>query len=328
VLFAALVSHRGSGQEHLYTILMGIPVIAAAVRLGLPGLGAVLATTVALTIGQLWMARPAQGSTKLLESFEATTVSLIFLVVAAVVRLLATQLQRRESELRRNRDRLVREEKLAAVGRVASAIAHEVRNPVSMIASAVGMVRRPDTSEELRVELLDIVGHESVRLERLTQDFLAYARQRAPQPRETFLPDAVGLVAGLVRPRAIELGVALETGSEEAPAALDPFQVQQALLNLVRNALEATGRGGTVSLSARRENGFAVFAVENSGSAIPDDLVSRLGEPFFTTKPEGTGLGLAIARSIANAHGGDLTLANNAPGRVRFELRLAAEEIR
>ncbi|MFL5395903.1 MAG: ATP-binding protein, partial [Myxococcales bacterium] len=125
-----------------------------------------------------------------------------------------------------------------------------------------------------------------------------------------------------------ELGVALETGSEEAPAALDPFQVQQALLNVVRNALEATGRGGTVSLSARRENGFAVFAVENSGSAIPDDLVSRLGEPFFTTKPEGTGLGLAIARSIANAHGGDLTLANNAPGRVRFELRLAAEEIR
>jgi signal transduction histidine kinase len=327
IAFAALVSLRGSGQESHYAVLMVVPVIAAAFRFSVAGLGCVLVAIVALTIGQLWL--PPHGaaeSGRLTETFEATTVSLIFLVVAAVVRLLAGQLWRREDELRKSRDRLVREEKLAALGRVASAIAHEVRNPVSMIAGAVAAARRPETPAAVREEVFDILSQESQRLERLTQDFLAYARNRQPQLRDTALPDALALVAGLVRPRAAELGIDLVTGSDDASVAVDPFQIQQALLNLALNGLEATPQGGRVELSARALPEGASFAVQDSGPAIPADSVARLGEPFFSTKPRGTGLGLAIARSIAEAHGGELTLASNLPGQVRFELRVAAPE--
>jgi signal transduction histidine kinase len=327
IVFAALVSQRGAGQESHYAVLMVVPVIAAAFRVSIIGLSGVLAAVVGLTVGQLWIpVHDEIRAAKLMESFEATTVSLVFLIVAAVVRALVTQLWQRETALRQSRDRLIREEKLAAVGRVASAISHEVRNPVSMIASAVATARRPETTAAVREELFDILSQESRRLERLTGDFLAYARNRQPQLRETSLADALALVAGLARPRAAELGIDLEVGCVEARIALDPFQIQQALLNLALNGLEATPPGGTLRLSARSIAEGASFAVEDSGPAIPAESVARLGEPFFSTKPRGTGLGLAIARSIAQAHGGELTLTTNVAGRVRFELSIAAPE--
>ena len=320
IAFAALVSLPGRGQESHYAVLMVIPVIAAAFRLTVPGLAALLAAAVALTIGHLWL--PPRGATvsgQLTEAFEATTVSLIFLVVATVVRLLAAELWRREDEL-------VRKEKLAAVGRVASAIAHEVRNPVTMIASAVSAARSPTVTPAIREEVFDILTQESTRLQKLTEDFLAYARNRMPQRRETSLTDALALAAGVLTPRAEECGVEVQTLCDDARVAVDPFQIQQALLNLGMNALDATPRGGTLRLSARAAGGQASFAVENSGPPIPAEAAARLGEPFFSTKPRGTGLGLAITRSIAEAHGGDLTLAANEPGCVRFELRIPARE--
>lgn len=328
VSFTALVARLSSGQESHYAVLMVIPTIAASVRLSLLGLAATLAAVVGLTVGLVWipMGAASTGAT-LPESFEATTVSLIFLVVALVARLVARQLWQREAALHRSiadlaatRDQLVREEKLAAVGRLASAVAHEVRNPVGMIASAVAAARRPDAPPELRAEVLDIIGQESQRLQRLTEDFLAYARQRPPQLRRSSLGEALGLVAGLVGPRAEQLGVAIRTECDDSPVILDPFQIQQALLNLTLNALDASENGGVVRLSARRDPDRAVFTIENGGGAIPPGVAARLGEPFFSTKHRGTGLGLAVARTIARAHGGAVVLAENSPGRVRFEL--------
>jgi signal transduction histidine kinase len=333
IAFTALVSRLASGLESHYAALMVIPAIAAAFRLSPLGLFSTVTVIVGLTVGVLWTV-PWDASSPgavLAEAFEATTVSLIFVVVAAVVRLVSGQLWQREAELRRTiedlaaaRDRLVREENLAAVGRLASAVAHEVRNPVSMIASAVATARRPETAPEVRSEVFDILAQESQRLQRLTDDFLAYARRRPPQLRRSSLAEAVGLVAGLVRPRAEELGVALLAECRDAPITADPFQLQQALLNLAVNALDATPRGGTLRLSARADAGGAVFSVGNTGPALEAAVVARLGEPFFTTKARGTGLGLAIAGSIARAHRGEVVLADNAPGNVRFELRIGA----
>jgi signal transduction histidine kinase len=334
IAFTVLVARLSTGQESHLTVLMVIPVIAAAFRLSLPGLLAILAVVSGLTVGLVWIPAGAiTPASTLMESFEATTVALILLVVAAVVRLLVTQVWAREDDLRGSlralaatQDQLVRQEKLAAVGRLAAAVAHEVRNPVSMIASAVASARRPGLRDEAREELFGILGQESQRLQRLTEDFLLYARGRPPQRRAGTLADALGLVAGVVRARAEELGVALTTACEDAPVTVDPFQLQQALLNLALNGLEATPRGGAVSLTARSEPGGAVFAVENTGAPLAPEVVARLGEPFFTTKPRGTGLGLAIARSIAAAHGGELALTVNGPDRVRFELRVRSGE--
>ncbi len=87
--------------------------------------------------------------------------------------------------------------------------------------------------------------------------------------------------------------------------------------------MEATPAGGRVRLAAAATEAEAVFSVEDTGPSVLPEIAARLAEPFVTSKPGGTGLGLAIARGIAHAHGGELTLACNAPGRVRFELRVA-----
>jgi signal transduction histidine kinase len=196
-----------------------------------------------------------------------------------------------------------------------------------MIASSAQAAAKVGASEAARSECLGIVAQESRRLERLTEDFLAYARQRPPDRRSVETATALGSAAGLTRARAEEAGVQFEVvPSEDWMANLDPFQVQQALLNLLINAVDATPRGRRIRMGVRHEAGCAVFFVENEGGAVPPAVAARLGEPFFTTKPRGTGLGLAIARSMARGHGGDLILEENRPGCVRFSLRIPEKE--
>lgn len=333
LLFAFILARINSGQESHYVVLLVIPVLASAFWLSLAGLAATVLAASALTIFQVWTpVGPAWGGA-LVEYFEATTVALIFLLFAIIVRLLVVQQWHQEAEihagmaeLARTRDRLVQEEKLAAVGRLSGAIAHEIRNPVAMIRTALMATRRPDASSESREEFFEILAQESLRLERLTEDFLTYARQRRPDRRRMEIATALGSAAGLVEARIQEAGLALElVPSEDWMANFDPFQVQQALLNLIINAIDATPRGGRIRIGVRHEQQGAVFFVENEGAAIPPAVTTRLGEPFFTTKPKGTGLGLAIARSLAVGHGGDLALEENREGCVRFGLRIPEE---
>ncbi len=114
-------------------------------------------------------------------------------------------------------------------------------------------------------------------------------------------------------------GVSVD-GSASAPG--HPEKLRQVLVNLVRNAAEAAGSGGRVSVSLTERNGTAEVAVEDSGPGIPSAHRARLFEPFFTTKAGGTGLGLAVSRAIARAHGGDLAADAGATGGARFALRL------
>jgi signal transduction histidine kinase len=107
---------------------------------------------------------------------------------------------------------------------------------------------------------------------------------------------------------------------QELTALADEAQVQQALMNLLLNAVDASPTGGTITLRGYDENHRIHIDLENAGSPIAEPALSRIFEPFFTTKPRGTGLGLAIARNIARAQGGDLVLARNGPTRVCFSL--------
>jgi signal transduction histidine kinase len=331
VAFTALVATLCGGQESHYAMLFVVPVIAAAFRETILGLSLLLSLVSLITVGLVWVPLGSRApATDVWESFAAITVSLIFLVVAAVVRMLAVQLWRERAALERTlvaldatRDQLVREEKLAAVGRLSAAIAHEVRNPASMISSAASMAQRPDTSEEVRTEVLGIVTREARRLELLTADFLAYGRERTPELRATTVEDTIEMVAGICRARAQEAGLSLSTACAPAPVRLDPFMIQQALLNVALNGIEATPVGGSMHLSGGLAPGQVIFAVENSGPALPPTVAARAGEPFYTTKASGTGLGLAITANIAASHGGTLVLAENLPGKVRWELRIA-----
>jgi signal transduction histidine kinase len=262
------------------------------------------------------------------EYFEAGTSSLIFLIVGVVVWVLVNHLRENEARLGESvrdlqdaRERLLEEERLAAVGRLSSAIAHEIRNPVAMISSSLATATHGDLDPEEREEMFSIAAKESDRLVTLTTDFLAYARPRPPALTRHPISETLQYVASVCRARAGEKNVAVAvTGPADLEVLADAGQIQQAVLNLLMNALDASPANALVRLRAFPDGQNVRINIENSGESIPERNVSRIFEPFFSTKPSGSGLGLAIARNIARAHGGDLCLSANESQRVCFSL--------
>ncbi len=336
VAFAFLISVMGalSGLEDShYIVLMVVPIVAAAFRFTLPGVGMVAVSAGVLTELEVWLYFRWNPPASVSEYFEAANVAVFYIVVALIVWYLVQHLRREQSrlvvsleELGKTRDRLVEKEKLAAVGRLAGAMAHEIRNPVAMIVSSLSLARKGEMERFEKEGMCDIVVTEAERLESLTTEFLEYARVKPPAVRQASLETTVGYVGGIAKARAEEVGVEIRT---EAPvgavATFDPFQVHQALLNLVLNGIDATPSGGVVSIGGDGlPDGSVRFTVENGSGAIPEEIAANIFEPFYSTKDKGSGLGLSIARNIARAHGGTLVLAVNEPGRVRFDLHIPA----
>jgi len=219
----------------------------------------------------------------------------------------------------------VQEERLAAVGRLSSAIAHEIRNPVAMISSSIATAKQLSGTE--REEMFEIASEEANRLVRLTSEFLSYARPRPPKRVSTCAADTLAYVVDACRAHLGQQGVQIQVSApEELAMEVDAGQVQQALINLIMNAADEAPPGSTILLRVHRRDQDICIDVENSGDPIREENLSRIFEPFFTTKPHGTGLGLAIARNIALSHGGDLVLSANGPQGICFSLILPASE--
>lgn len=318
-------------EDSPYFVLMIIPVLESAFRSRLFVVIGVVGLAAYLNFFFVWRYFYLHPPLDAGEYFEAGITSLIFAVVGLLVWLLVNHLRQNEVRLARNvieleqtRERLLQEEKLSAVGRLSSAIAHEIRNPVAMISSSLATAMRGQLDAEQRSEMFDIAAKEAARLEKLTTDFLNYAKPQPPVAIASPVSDTLGYIADICRAHAGQRGVEVRVASsEELLAQVDPAQVQQALLNLVMNAVEASQSGKIVWLRAGRNGGGTVqIDVENQGSPIPKEILPNIFEPFVTSKPTGTGLGLAIARNIARANGGDLVLAANRPEGVCFSLTL------
>lgn len=333
LLFVALLGLLHAGNDsHTFIVLLVMPVVTAAFRLPLIELVGTVGMAAGVTMGLVWVV-PAGSTVDLqMEQMESSAIALMLVIVALVVRLTAAQLWIKEQallaslvDLRETRDVLIQQEKMAAVGRLAGAIAHEIRNPIAMIQSSIAAARSGNRG--LSPELLEILHEESDRLKRLAGDFLGYARVRQPERRPVEVGTVLGSAVALAQARAEEVGVRLELHDLPAPPRmLDPFIVQQATLNLIQNALEAAPAGGRVVVAAGTDGRMVSIRVRNPGAPLPEEVVRRIGEPFFTTKPRGTGLGMAITRNLAESHGGGLQLTRNGPDWVEFELRLDAPE--
>lgn len=329
ITLAFVLSVLTDKEDTPYFALMVVPVLEAAFRFELP---AILGVVTAVDVSLFWQVRwffDKHPPLDVGEYYEAGITSLLFFLVGVLVWLLLADLRAKEArlannllELERAREQLVREERLAAVGRLSSAIAHEIRNPVAMIASSIATAKQLAGSEH--DEMFAIAADEANRLSNLTTEFLDYARTRPLNLSEMAVADVVGYVADASRAHASNKGVHFEL---DVPAELtvctDGTQLQQALMNLLLNAVDASPANGTILIRVGDNSGSRIHIdIENAGSPITESALSRIFEPFFTTKPRGTGLGLAIARNIARAQGGDLVLAGNEPGRVCFSLIL------
>lgn len=206
---------------------------------------------------------------------------------------------------------LVRSERLAAVGKMAAMITHEVRNPLSSIGLNTELLE-----EELgggpseAKDLLQAIHREVDRLTAITEEYLAFARLPKPKLAYEAVNPMVGALAAFVREdlAAKKVELAVDLSSDDVIALIDAAQLRQCLINLVRNATEAVvAKGkGTVTLRTRRSGTRAVIEVEDDGTGIPADVLPRLFDPFFSTKEGGSGLGLALTQQIVKDHGGDL----------------------
>jgi signal transduction histidine kinase len=319
-------------EDTPYFVLMVVAVLEAAFRFEwLPILGVVTVVDFCL-FWQVWWFYAKHPPTDVGEYFEAGITSLLFAIVGVVVWLLLEDLHRKEArlaknllELQRAREQLLLEEKLAAMGRLSGAIAHEIRNPVAMIASSIATAKQLSGAD--REEMFAIASEEAARLTQLTTDFLDYARNRPPSLAVASVADTVAYVADAARAHASQKGVRFELDIPKKLSALaDQAQLHQALLNLLLNAVDASEEGASILLRSHNGNGRVYIDIENSGTPIPELVLNRIFEPFFTTKPQGTGLGLAIARNIARAQGGDLILAKNGPDGVCFSLILRSPD--
>jgi signal transduction histidine kinase len=224
-----------------------------------------------------------------------------------------------ETELRR-------EDRLRALGRLASGLAHEIRNPLNSIRLTIQLLEQRLRTGAIRGEDLQLVKDEIDRMNTLLTDLLDLQRVRVPRPDRQELEPVVQRCLDLIERQAamqrsrVEL-LAFERGLS---AFFDAQSLTQALVNLLLNALEASGEGGLVEVRIVREDGAVHLEVQDDGPGLTAEQQEHLFEAFYTTKTDGTGLGLAVSRELMRGQGGDLLFRAGGSGAT-FVIRLAKD---
>ena len=226
----------------------------------------------------------------------------------ALVRQRTNELERSMGELADAHEQLVRQERLAAIGQLASTIGHELRNPLGVLSNAVYLLRGDlgDAPSDAAKRHLATAEREVSAATVIVSDLLEFARQRDPVLGDV---DVSALVSEVVAVLPPPTGVVLTTDvNNGVTVRADRDQLRQLLLNLVSNAYQSMPEGGHVTIGAMSGGGVVRMWVTDSGEGIPSDVRKRLFEPFFTTKARGVGLGLAVCARVVEAHHGELNV--------------------
>jgi signal transduction histidine kinase len=227
--------------------------------------------------------------------------------------------------LRDTQEQLIRREKLAMLGQLASGVGHELRNPLGVMTNAVyylDMVQ-PDAPPDVK-EYHGVLRAQIGLAERIVGDLLDFSRVRPPQREVVAIADVVAAQRARLAPPE-DVTVRIDVPDDLPRVSLDSVQIGQVIFNLLVNATQALdGRGGTITVGCTADTRHLRLSVADDGPGVPAELRAKIFEPLFTTKARGIGLGLAVSRSLAEAHGGSLVLDEAGPG-TRFVLTLPHE---
>ncbi len=233
------------------------------------------------------------------------------------------------SQLQEAQQELVVAERMATVGRLSLKVAHEVRNPISAIELNAEMLQdivrgQGGAEADEAVGLVAAIRDQVNTLDALTEEYLTFARFPRPHFEDESINSLVQELTEFIRPVATRQGLSVRADIDPAVPMMevDRGLLRQAILNLVKNGLEALSRGGELVLASRLVGETVEISVADTGPGIRPEMTHKLFEQFFTTKPQGTGLGLSITRQITEEHGGEVTWRNRPGGGAIFTIRL------
>jgi two-component system NtrC family sensor kinase len=226
-------------------------------------------------------------------------------------------------ELRETQEQLVQSAKLAAIGELASNVAHEINNPLTSIIGFTELAREDDDREMIR-NSLDIVEKEALRAREIVKQLLGFARKKPLQLTEVMINDVLRDVVVLSSSQARMSKVKISEEYENVPITIgDIDQLKQVFLNIITNAVHAMPHGGTLTIKTSMVGEYIFVTIADTGQGIPQEVRHRIFEPFFSTKKDsGTGLGLSISYRIIQDHGGRIDVESEEGKGTTFIVRL------
>jgi two-component system sensor histidine kinase HydH len=248
----------------------------------------------------------------------------LFVVLIFVVKRGESIIQKRAMERLRLKERLSRAEKLSAIGEMAAAISHEIRNPLGIIRSSAELLKKKVTKFDPANTIPDIIVEESSRLNKIITDFINFARPRSPNLAPCRIEEIIEKNITFLSSQILEEGYLIKKNYQNSlpEIAADSEMLYQSFLNILINAMQSMPGGGRIQIEASSNAKFVTIHFDDEGQGIPEANLGKIWDPFFTTKEKGSGLGLGIVKNIVEAHGGSIQISNRSVRGARVTVEL------
>ena len=254
----------------------------------------------------------------------ALVMLVLFIFLVFVVRRGEGIIEARARERMRLKEQLSHAEHLSSLGEMAAAISHEIRNPLGIIRSSSELLKKKFAAADPSNHIPDIIIEESSRLNNIITDFLDFARPRNPNLLPCNVEEVIekNLTYLATQKEMNRYRFDKEFSGELPDITADSDMLYQAFLNILINATQATPNGGTITIKTGLDRDAVTVSFEDQGVGIPDDLLERIWNPFFTTKEKGTGLGLGVVKKVVELHGGRVHISNRPAGGANVTITL------
>jgi signal transduction histidine kinase len=234
------------------------------------------------------------------------------------------RLEEKIQQLAETRDRLVRSERLAAIGNMAAHVAHEIRNPLVTIGGFARAILRDADPSSLCGQHSRIIVDEVTRLEKILANVMNFTKPTPPHRAEANVDEIIdatcSLLADQLKSKNVELVKDLHLGNEKT--FIDAAQMKQVFLNVIQNAVDSLEHHGRITIRTEAEDARVRIDISDTGTGMSAEVQESIFLPFFTTKPDGTGLGLAVSRKIVEDHGGDIQVQSTLGAGTTFSIFL------